>query len=262
MRYEEILVALTIGCGIVWLIDFLFLSSRRATKTGISSSKREAPFYIEYPRSAFPLLLLVLALRSFFMEPFRIPSSSMKPTLLEGDFIVVNKFKYGIRLPIMRNQIIKNAKPERGDVVVFFHHKEKRDLIKRIVGKPGDFISYRDKKLYINGKLQEQTFLRRDTYIGDEGITWPVSVFTEQLENKQHPIYISKLVNREPVFNDLTVPPNHYFVMGDNRDNSKDSRFWGFVHEKDILGPAKLTWLSWDKKNKDIRWERFGKPIK
>ncbi len=266
MKFEEILVLVTFVIGLICLIDFIFFRKRRklyfhAHDEGTAKEYKD-PIIIEYSRSFFPILLLVLLLRSFLAEPFKIPSGSMKPTLLEGDFIVVNKFNYGLRLPIIGTKLVSIGKPKRGDIIVF-HFDNNIDLIKRIVGLPGDKILYEDKVLYINGKAASQKYLGKDIDFDISGQTWSVEHSIEEInENVKHDIYKHLGVNhRVYEYNDVVVPDGHYFVIGDNRDNSVDSRFWGFVKDKDIIGRAFATWMSWDSNNKDIRWSRIGKVI-
>lgn len=236
MRFEEILTAATIVTGTVSLI---FIRSKKKN------------VIIDNCKSFFPVLFVVLLLRSFLYEPFRIPSGSMKPTLLVGDFILVNKYDYGVRLPVLGTKLIEFGEPKTGDVVVF--RAEGQDMIKRVIGVPGDRIRYQDKKLYINDQEIPTQFVR-DTY--DQG------VFTvekkETLPSLQHDIYIYPEKSRPMAYTDIKVPEGSYFVMGDNRDNSIDSRYWGFVKDKDLLGRAAATWMSW---GSGVRWSRIGKPI-
>lgn len=278
MKFEEILVLATFVLGFICLIDVLFFRKKRIVKYNLDSSlgdsigieldkskeKKEYkdPIIIEYSRSFFPVLLLVLVLRSFLAEPFRIPTGSMKPTLLEGDHIVVNKFTYGLRLPLIRTKLLSIGKPKHGDVIVF-HHTKKMDLIKRIVGLPGDKIKYKNKILYINDKPIKEKYLGKDLDIDVSGVSMLVEHRQETLpQDKIHDIYKKLGPNHVKYeFDNVTVPEGQYFVLGDNRDNSVDSRFWGFVEEKNIIGRAFATWLSWDSVNKDVRWNRMGKVI-
>lgn len=261
MKFEEILVAVTLLTGAIWLLDAKVLRAKRHAVVGAQTSVKE-PWWVEYSRSFFPILLLVLVLRSFVAEPFRIPSGSMKPTLLEGDFIVVNKFQYGLKLPILGTTLVPIGHPKRGDIIVF-HHFDRKDLIKRIVGMPGDRIAFKDDVLYINGQAMETTYLSRDEDDDLLGGRWLVERYQEQLMDKPHDIYIRKtgLIRRDYQFNDVVVPSGKYFVMGDNRHNSDDSRFWGFVEEKNIIGRAFATWMSWDSRHNVVRWERVFKKI-
>lgn len=238
MRFEEILVIATIITGLVALI---FIRSKRKH------------YLVDLCKSFFPVLLIVLLLRSFLYEPFRIPSSSMKPTLLVGDFILVNKYKYGVRLPVLGTKLIPFDEPKTGDVIVF-RGEDHKDLIKRVIGVPGDRISYIGKKLYINDKEVPTEFVK-ETH--DQGIYAVEKI--EQLPTLNHEIYIYPGLERNYPHSEVVVPAGSYFVMGDNRDNSEDSRFFGFVTDAQILGKAVATWMSWG--DWEIRWSRLGKKI-
>lgn len=273
MRFNEILTLLTLLTGLIWLVDSLFFRPKRILLIlpGKKPQSPQEPWWVEYSRSFFPILLVVLILRAFILEPFRIPSGSMRPTLLEGDFILVNKFDYGLHIPFLENVEIPIGKPKRGEVIIFKHTKnaESMDMIKRVVGLPGDHIQYKDKTIYVNGEPVKQDFLS-DTLDKDfnSGNTWPVRMSKEQLGQIKHDIYVQTERDFTHVFRytDVVVPENHYFVMGDNRDNSEDSRAWGFVNDKDILGRALGIWFSWDSSPKGllncikqcIRWKRIG----
>lgn len=200
-------------------------------------------------------------MRSFLFEPYRIPSGSLKPTLLDGDFIIVNKFDYGLRLPISNTEFFSIGQPERGDIMVFHWPADpKYDFIKRVIGLPGDHIRYIHKTLYINGKKIPQTFSRFAEDSNIQHQSWPVDCLEEDLLGVKHKIYIN---TDQPAYDlsDLVVPPHMYFVMGDNRDNSQDSRYWGFVPEKNIVGKAIRIVLSWDGNDHRFRWSRFGSKI-
>ncbi len=257
MKFEEILVIATLVTGVIWMFDIIWFSKKR-------KPRQKEFFVIEYSKSFFPVLLLVLLLRSFAFEPFRIPTGSMKPTLLEGDFILVNKFRYGLRLPISSSKFFSISKPERGDVIVF-RHASGKDLIKRVVGVSGDRIQYINEKLYINEKEVKQAYSGNTVDIDVSGFVAPVELYKEVLDPQvTHDIYLhqNKNVNYGYKFTDVKVPQNSYFVMGDNRNNSEDSRFWGFVDDKDLLGVAVATWMSWDGHHNDVRWERICRSIK
>ena len=246
--FALVLVVLTSLSGVVWLIDSLFFRQKRMDRAVQDSvqSPRE-PVIVEYARSLFPVLLIVLVFRSFLFEPFKIPSGSMIPTLLVGDFIVVNKFSYGIRLPVLNKKIIGIAEPERGDVVVFRYPKDPGvNFIKRAVGLPGDTVTYRDKQLFVNGEKVEHTTAGRFES-GDVKCSTPAvdaTLFDEQLGEANHRILLHE---RSRSRNDQwVVPEGHYFMMGDNRDRSNDSREWGFVPEENLLGRAVGIWLNFD----------------
>jgi len=218
---------------------------------------------IAYIGSFFPVLLLVWFLRSFLYEPFRIPSGSMKPTLLVGDYIVVNKFAYGVRLPVLNNKIIDTGLPERGDVVVFRYPKDERlNYIKRLVGMPGDRITYRNKHYYINGEqmLQEPKGL----YIEPGGGRNAFNVHPERLEEDLDGVLHEILINsqyRSSGERSWVVPEGHYFMSGDNRDNSEDSRSWGFVPEANLVGRAERIWWHCNWENGCFDFSRLGGKI-
>jgi len=258
--FALLLVALTGVAGVVWLFDWLFLArvrTRRAeaikAMTALSEAERDAraraalqePIPIEYARSFFPVLLVILLFRSFVAEPFKIPSGSMMPTLLVGDFILVNKFAYGLRLPVLNTKILDVGKPKRGDVFVFrYPQNPKEDYIKRVIGLPGDEITYRNKTLLVNGKQVEETDLGAYTGASEPGHRVDgVQVKHENLEGVEHRILENPQVwvGHEGSW---TVPAGHYFAMGDNRDNSADSRFWGFVPEENLVGKAFVIWMN------------------
>ena len=182
----------------------------------------------------------------------------MKPTLLEGDFILVNKFTYGIRLPITGTKIVALGEPKRGDILIFRFPKDTSvDFIKRVIGVPGDTIRYDNKTIYLNDKPLPQTYLGTNIDRDQSGQRHQVKWFDEKIDDKTHAIYLHPEQGRD--MQEITVPPGHYFVMGDNRDNSEDGRVWGFVPEDLILGKAFLIWMSWDQADKDVRWHRIGK---
>ncbi|RNF84971.1 signal peptidase I [Montanilutibacter psychrotolerans] len=245
--FEMVLVVLTLLTGLVWLLDKLFLAKRRAAREGLLDDGTE-PVLIDYSKSFFPVLLVVLILRSFIAEPFRIPSNSMMPTLLTGDFILVNKFTYGLRLPISNQKIISLNEPERGDVVVFNPPEHMDEYwIKRVVGLPGDVVAYRDNRVYVNGKQMEYKTVGTYEGRGKGSEMSGADELREQLGNHLH----SVLERPGPTLFDekegeWQVPEGHYFVMGDNRDNSEDSRYWGVLPERNLRGRAFLVWMHID----------------
>ncbi|PRC92606.1 signal peptidase I [Solimicrobium silvestre] len=284
-NFALILFILTIFTGAIWFLDVFVLAkqrkaaadaalaefdSRRAKLSAeglkLETSNREElkatllrqPAWVEYTGSFFPVILLVFCLRSFLYEPFKIPSSSMLPTLLVGDLILVNKFTYGIRLPILNKKIIEINQPQRGDVMVFKYPKDMSlDYIKRVIGVPGDKITYKNKRLTVNG--QEVTYKELPDFLDEERLTYAkhyeenlTGVHHQILNDERAPTYVSgdhyfpqsELCSYDTEGFTCTVPKGHYFMMGDNRDNSADSRYWGFVPDENIVGKAFGIWMN------------------
>jgi signal peptidase I len=260
--FPLILVILVFGSGLIWLLDAIFLAPGRRRivadlqnqypqwqdedsgqankyRAKVADSASE-PVVVEYAKSFFPVLLVVFVLRSFLVEPFQIPSSSMVPTLEVGDYILVNKYTYGIRLPVVRTKVWALNEPKRGDVMVFFPpHMNETYYIKRVIGLPGDTVTYRNKSLAVNGvPLEEETLA-----VLPEGSS-QYRVGLEALGDARHLVQVND--SRPPRDFSVKVKPGHYFMMGDNRDNSSDSRIWGQVPEKDIVGKAFAVWMHWD----------------
>ena len=243
-----ILTVLTLFTGVVIAVEKFLMRSG----DGEGSGSRARETLVEYSRSFFPVLLFVLIIRSFVFEPFRIPSGSMMPTLLQGDFIFVQKYAYGLRLPVTETKIIETGEPKRGDVVVFRLPSDPSiNYIKRIVGLPGDEIVYERHRLIINGETIE--------LVKDPEASKEEPRFNEILGKREHDILI-----RNPAYSVrdgvYRVPKGHYFVMGDNRDNSKDSRFIGAIPETHLVGEAVRIWMHIDG-FKWPRWERVGSKI-
>lgn len=248
-NFAALLLALTVLSGVIWGVDRAFFSRHR------ERFDRAEPVLVEYARSFFPVLLAVLLIRSFLAEPFRIPSSSMMPNLLIGDFILVNKFSYGLRFPAFNTKFLEIGEPERGDVVVFrFPLDPSQDYIKRVIGLPGDEISYRNRVLYINGEPVNQS--SEGHYVGHASgrPMTGAELRSESLTDIGHQILVdrSRFDRSEGTWR---VPAGYYFVMGDNRDHSNDSRYWGFVPEENLVGKAFLIWMNWDA---GLGWERIG----
>ncbi|AUT58936.1 MULTISPECIES: signal peptidase I [Paraburkholderia] len=286
MNFALILFVLVIITGVAWVADKLvFLPKRRraaeaavaefdnqqarvgerfadenapATRARLRDEKLRQPWWLEYTASFFPVILVVFVVRSFVVEPFKIPSGSMVPTLLVGDFILVNKFDYGIRLPITNTKVTEGRPLQRGDVVVFRYPKDESvDYIKRVIGLPGDVVSYEDKQLTINGKPVPETAL--PDYFDEERIGY-AKQFEEDLDGRKNRILNNPAVppfivgaedfpyrdNCKYDARGVTckVPPGNYFMMGDNRDNSADSRYWGFAPDKNIVGRAFFIWMN------------------
>jgi signal peptidase I len=270
--FPAILVAATMVTGLIWLADAVLLAPRRRQQaTALGSGDNvdaqqlqkalKEPTLVEYSKSFFPVILAVLLLRSFLVEPFRIPSGSMMPTLLAGDFILVNKFNYGIRLPVLNKKVYEIGDPQRGDVAVFrFPLDPSTDYIKRVIGMPGDHIEYKDKTLLINGEKVAQ--IPAGSYIGaGSGLSMSgANVRNEKLGDVQHQILVVPRMGGKT--SDVIVPDGHYFVMGDNRDNSNDSRYWGFVPDENLVGKAFMIWMNYDSAADGIDWGRIGTSIK
>lgn len=286
---ETILSVLTVLSGLIWLVDALvFMRPRRHRQQAQAASaagapaarKHRDPVVVEYSKSFFPVLLAVLLLRTFVAEPFHIPSSSMVPTLLVGDFILVNKFDYGLRLPVIHTRIVPIGEPRRGDVVVFRYPEASArrycqshplcadtgsmrevessagtDYIKRVIGLPGDHIAYRDGVLYINGVAVPGRVL--GLYTGNDALG--ATLRSETLGGVTHDILATN--GQLGPQGEWVVPAGEYFVMGDNRGNSFDSRWWGFVPERNIVGKAFFVWMNWDAFHDSALWHRVGTVI-
>jgi signal peptidase I len=250
LDFSFLLVMATLLTGIIWGLDSLFFKAARERRAAAAQTAAREPIVVEYARAFFPIILIVLLVRSFLFEPFRIPSDSMKPTLLDGDFIFVNKYTYGLRLPVLNLKILPIGDPHRGDVIVFRLPSDPSiSYIKRLVGLPGDKITVRGSQLYINDKPVPVT--AEGPY---EGRT-DVQLAREDLFGVEHDV----LFMPEKMTKDYEqiVPEGKYFFMGDNRDNSQDSRFErvGFVPEGNLVGKAVRIWLNWR------GWNRIGKAI-
>ncbi|VWC00914.1 signal peptidase I [Burkholderia lata] len=286
MNFALILFVLVVLTGVAWVLDKLvFLPQRRKaadsaieefdrqqsridkrfadenavqTRSKLRDEKLRQPWWLEYTASFFPVILAVFVVRSFVVEPFKIPSGSMVPTLLVGDFILVNKFEYGLRLPVTNTKITQGSPLSRGDVVVFRYPKDESvDYIKRVIGLPGDTVAYQDKQLTINGQPVPEAPL--PDFFDDERQNY-AKQFEETIGNKKNAILNNPAVPPfvmgaydYPFRDNCTynsrgvickVPPGHYFMMGDNRDNSADSRYWGFVPDQNIVGRAFFIWMN------------------
>jgi len=276
--FSIFLVIITVITGIVWLADKFYLAPQRQLKLASAQSQcngeltEEAIFSLTEPSAVvdtsvqiFPVIAFVLILRSFLYEPFQIPSGSMMPTLLDGDFILVNKFNYGLRDPVVRNKFFQVGLPERGDVIVFKYPEDPQiDFIKRVIGLPGDRIIYRNKSIYIKPACAAsdtscpefeqviQTFIPENESVDG---SYGLSRYTSAMPNKSHDVLVNNqtLPRTQHYFiqagtqrDEFVVPENQYFVMGDNRDNSLDGRFWGFVPEENLVGEAVAIWMSFD----------------
>ncbi|TCV97501.1 signal peptidase I [Luteibacter rhizovicinus] len=294
--FSAILLGLTVLFGVVWLLDRLFFYKARKARAESSGAEQPEPWPVDWARSLFPVILVVLLLRSFVAEPFRIPSGSMMPTLDVGDFILVNKFSYGLRMPAFNNKLLDMGEPKRGDVVVFRfpgyvcadeNGKAVRSAditcqdphapvpgqnwIKRVIGLPGDRIETRGSELYINGERVGADEI--GPYKGNPNrpedrlmLTYGAKVYTEHLGSVNH------LMAQMPAYSppmDIPnaavpseVPKGCYIVMGDNRNNSTDSRWWGCMPEQNLVGKAFFVWLAWrGPSNGFFDWSKMGKVI-
>ncbi|MGS2718205.1 signal peptidase I [Eionea flava] len=249
-NFPLILALLVFTSGLIWLLDIIILAPRR--KADSKGNIAAEPLYVEYSKSFFPVLFVVFILRSFIVEPFQIPSPSMVPTLKVGDFILVNKFTYGIRLPVIRTKVADINQPQRGDVMVFFPPHESRYFIKRVIGIPGDTIRYFNNQVFVNGELLQHDFVASEAKLSNAGpydrcsrVNARYQLFDETIDDTTH--QIRKCTTAVAFSGDKTweVPAKHYFMMGDNRDNSDDSRRWGFVPEENIVGEAFAIWMHW-----------------
>jgi signal peptidase I len=290
LDFSAVLLAITVLTGVVWALDALWLRGRRAAAAraaGKDPAQLAEPGTVDYARSFFPVALVVLALRSFVFEPFRIPSDSMMPTLLDGDFIIVNKYAYGLRLPVINRKFIPIGEPQRGDVVVFRYPRDpSTNFIKRLVGLPGDHVEVHDNLIIINGKPVP-------FYVGpqryNDGCYVNMSLARERLGKHEHEaIFCPVALDRQPVLPSCKrsgvrgyvcgdedapgsmrmppfsgdVPPGQYLMMGDNRDNSDDGRSWGYVPEENLVGKATRIWFNWDLgRSGGPMWSRIGNAI-
>lgn len=265
LDFAAILVIAAFVTGTIWLWDKLILARQRAKTLDLGGSVSDIdksnkigrlPWYVDFSRSFFPVILAVLVLRSFVVEPFRIPSGSMEPTLFPGDFILVNKFSYGLRLPVTNDKILDLGEPARGDVTVFRYPEDPAvAFIKRIVGLPGDELEYRNKQLFINGEpvpLEPVPSGSEDDKAGHKQM-W------EKLGDIQHRIFVTQ--GRSSFTSKHIVPEGQYFVLGDNRDNSRDSRYWGFLPEENLIGKAFLIWMNSDCVTFNGHCNRIGRTI-
>ena len=242
--------------GVIWGGYLLILKAK-----GETFDEENEPLAVEYSRSFFPIVLIVFLLRSFIAEPFRIPSGSMMPTLLVGDFLLVNKFTYGIRIPIINTKVIELNEPKRGDIVVFRFPKDPTvDYIKRVIGVPGDKVVYENKQLTINDVPVTQVSIGDYQGVGQGEDMTGADHLIENLTGIEHSILIRK---QAPSLEfSYVVPEGNYFVMGDNRDNSNDSRYWGTVPEQNLVGKAFFIWMNWDWQHKGVGLDRIGTVLK
>jgi len=268
--FEMILFGLVVLCGsTILLCKYAIKAAPAGSSQAIYISEHEVePWYLDYARSFFPVLLIVFLLRGFIAEPFRIPSGSMLPTLEVGDFILVNKYHYGIRIPILHNKVMQNNDPKRGDIMVFRYPRDNAThFIKRVIGLPGDVVEYRQKRLTINGQELSRQPDGEYLPLNKNGFGSLVDRYTQVIQTgfadpaeTEFSILIDNKRGSRPIR--FTVPEGHYFMMGDNRDNSLDSRSWGFVPEENIVGKAFFVWFHWfNHPDGGIKLSRVGADI-
>lgn len=250
--FPIVLTLATILTGIIYGLDKIFWAKKR-------NKEAKKPAFIEFSHSFFPVFLIVLVIRSFIAQPYRVPTGSLEPTVLPNDFLLVTQYSYGLRLPITNTRIIKVAEPKRGEIAVFhFPLQPSVDYVKRIIGVPGDHVVYKDKMLTVNGVKATQTY-EGPAIDYETGV--PVKLYEEDFMGIKHPIFINPDKVDTTTY-DFIVPPGMYFAMGDNRDGSYDSRYWGFVPEANLVGKAQYILLSYDSQAKKIRWSRSGQALK
>jgi len=264
LNFPLILLSLTLFSGVIVLVDAIFVWRRRRRLGKALGRRATLPVLIDYARSFFPILLIVLIIRSFIAQPFKVPTGSLSPTVLPGDMIFVTQYNYGVRWPVWNTTFITTQHPGRGQIALFdFPVNEEVPFVKRVVGIPGDDISYIDKVFYINGKKCNQTYLGDATDSNGGDTSWPVKVYSEDLDGITHKIYINPKIPAKNFYH-LKVPKGEYMMIGDNRDNSADSRVWGFVDENDFIGRAQFIWMNWtssaDLLHK-IKWSRIGQKL-
>jgi signal peptidase I len=296
LDFSAVLFGITTITGVAWLLDIAVLRplrTRGARAAGKDPALIPEPGTVDYARSFFPVALVVLVLRSFIFEPFRIPSDSMMPTLLDGDFIIVNKYAYGLRLPVLNRKVIPVGEPQRGDVVVFRYPRDPSvNYIKRLVGLPGDHVEVRSDRITINGQpvpfkiiapYNDGCYINMqlaEEHLGEhvhQSMLCPVPLFPSPVtpagcnRSESRGYYCGgengaaadALAGMEAPLFETTVPPGSYFMMGDNRDNSEDGRVWGFVPEDNLVGKATRIWFNWDlKRTGGPAWSRLGSAIK
>lgn len=272
LDFALILTVAVIVAGVIWGFDLLFLKPRRqalteatlarlqaesggelpaATVEAVTEKQMREPILVEYAHSFFPVLLVVWLLRSFLFEPFTIPSGSMLPTLQVGDYILVNKFAYGLRLPVLGTELVPVGKPQRGDIMVFkYPENPSQNFIKRVIGVPGDHVRVADGRVYVNGKE-----LPRQATGFDGAESWE-DYYLEQTGAVRHLIRHEEGRESMGPQGEWVVPTDSYFMMGDNRDNSRDSRYWGFVPDRLIVGKASYIWMH---KEPGPHWPSFGR---
>ncbi|PIZ03631.1 MAG: signal peptidase I [Gammaproteobacteria bacterium CG_4_10_14_0_8_um_filter_38_16] len=261
LDFPLILLSVVVFTGAVALCDFIFCICKGEPLL----EKKKRPLVIEYARAFFPVLLAVFLIRSFVAQPYRVPTGSLEPTVIPGDFIFVNQFQYGLRFPVWNKKIMSVSEPKRGQIALFYYPVNHAvTFVKRVIGLPGDHISYINKTLYINGKEQKQKYLGTVTRLDDFGQLNTYQKYQEDLMGVKHDIFVRPDMPAHNFYN-VVVPKDDYFMMGDNRDDSDDSRYWGPVQRNDFIGRAEFIWMSWKANSAHwydhIRWDRIGKKL-
>ncbi len=276
--FEWGLFVLMLASGVIFLVDQKFFYKKRkalaeaqpdfATLTKKQKQERmKGPIVTDYARSLFGVFVIVFFIRSFVIEPYIVPSGSMLPTIQLGDFILVNKFAYGLRWPLVGGKFLSIDEPKRGEIFVFKSPTNPQtEFIKTVIGLPGDKISYINKQFFVNGQAIPQTFVQNTIepnnanlapMMSNSAEATLVSQYTSQIGDFTHTIYTSPGIPAQN-FQNLVVPQGEYFAIGDNRDNSDDSRAWGFVPDSDLVGRASVVFFSFDSSTHNIRWNRIG----
>lgn len=245
---------------VVILLD-IFLPGRKALPPPGTKTKEFGLLVVEYARALFPVILIVLLLRSFVAQPYRVPTGSLEPTIMPGDFILVTQYSYGLRTPLWNKEFLHLDEPKVGQIALF-HWPVNTNItfVKRVIGVPGDRISYINKVFYINGKEAKQTYIGNAQMLKDEGGYVPAKEYEETINGIKHFIYVDPKLPPQN-FTNLLVPKGEYFMSGDNRDASNDSRSWGFVPENLLIGEARMVFFSWNKEAKKPRWDRIGNKL-
>lgn len=269
INFDAFLFLAFIACFIIYLIDKFIFEKRRVSSAQVELDKKtidqkqfdaaiKPPLLANLGRSLWSVFLIVFIIRAIFLGNYHVPTGSLLPTIQIGDYLLVNKLSYEVRVPLTNIVLWKYSSPKRGDIVVFRYPPNPNiDYIKTVIGLPGDHISMQDKQLYINGKKVPTKYIRSFIEPADSAMV-PVKEYQENLDGHKHDILIQPWTTPTN-FKNLVVPKGEYFMMGDNRDNSADSRYWGFVPAKDILGKAFVVWFSWNSRTHSVRWDRLGK---
>lgn len=252
-EFLNILFLCAVFAGMIILVDVIW---RHYKRQHVRRGKQ--PIIIDYARSFFPVLLFVVIIRSFLFQPYRVPTGSLEPTVIPGDFIFVSQYNYGLNIPLWNKTIVPMDKPQRGQIALFrWPVNPTITFVKRVIGVPGDHISYIDKTLYINGQEMTKTFFKNTIELGSRSGKEKAQEYEENLAGIKHHILINPNRPSQNFYN-LVIPKGQYFMMGDNRDDSDDSRMWGFVPMDHFIGKALWVWMNWDSRKYQIHWNRIG----